>query len=91
MFYALEKFRHAVRLRPDFDRGCYNLGTVLYTYACAVQAELANQLKGVLQGMKGRGVDGAGGKAEGGPVAGPGGAGGGERHGLSVGAVQAMG
>ncbi len=35
-----------VRLRPDFDRGCYNLGTVLYTYACAVQAELTNQLKG---------------------------------------------
>lgn len=44
--YALEKFRHAVRLRPDFDRGCYNMGTVLYSYACAVQAELAAQLKG---------------------------------------------
>ncbi|PNW78669.1 hypothetical protein CHLRE_09g387550v5 [Chlamydomonas reinhardtii] len=43
--YALEKFRHAVRLRPDFDRGCYNMGTVLYSYACAVQAELAAQLK----------------------------------------------
>ncbi|KAG2453019.1 hypothetical protein HYH02_002354 [Chlamydomonas schloesseri] len=43
--YALEKFRHAVRLRPDFDRGCYNMGTVLYSYACAVQAELATQLK----------------------------------------------
>ncbi|GLC41926.1 hypothetical protein PLESTF_000101200 [Pleodorina starrii] len=43
--YALEKFRHAIRLRPDFDRGCYNLGTVLYTYACAVQAELAAELK----------------------------------------------
>ncbi|EFJ43333.1 hypothetical protein VOLCADRAFT_121444 [Volvox carteri f. nagariensis] len=47
--YALEKFRHAIRLRHDFDRGCYNLGTVLYTYACAVQAELAAELKGRTQ------------------------------------------
>ncbi|KAG2490140.1 hypothetical protein HYH03_011445 [Edaphochlamys debaryana] len=43
--FALEKFRHALRLRPDFDRGVYNLGTVLYTYACAVQADLTAQLK----------------------------------------------
>ncbi len=30
---ALEKFRAAIRTRPDFDRGCYNMGTVYYTYA----------------------------------------------------------
>ncbi len=49
--FALEKFRHAVRLRPDFDRGCYNLGTVLYTYACALQADLTAQLKGGSSGF----------------------------------------
>ncbi|KXZ54112.1 hypothetical protein GPECTOR_5g214 [Gonium pectorale] len=43
--YALEKFRHAVRLRPDFERGAYNLGTVLYAHAATLQADLASQLK----------------------------------------------
>eukprot|EP00878_Enallax_costatus_P020836 GHUV01022040.1.p1 GENE.GHUV01022040.1~~GHUV01022040.1.p1 ORF type:complete len:347 (+),score=111.87 GHUV01022040.1:674-1714(+) len=34
---AMEKFRLALRSRPDFDRGCYNLGTVFYTFAMALQ------------------------------------------------------
>lgn len=38
--------RHAVRLRPDFDRGCYNLGTVCYAYACTLQGEVAMLAKG---------------------------------------------
>lgn len=37
--HAMAKFRLAIRARPDFDRGCYNLGTVFYTFACAVQSE----------------------------------------------------
>ncbi|MEW5309228.1 MAG: hypothetical protein WDW38_001130 [Sanguina aurantia] len=45
--FAVEKFRHAIRLRPNFDRGCYNLGTVYYTHACALQAELVNQFRGL--------------------------------------------
>lgn len=36
---AMEKFRLALRSRPDFDRGCYNLGTVFYTFAMALQSE----------------------------------------------------
>ncbi|KAJ9531741.1 hypothetical protein QJQ45_021888 [Haematococcus lacustris] len=38
---AQAKFRHAVRMRPDFNRGCYNLGTVCYSAACTLQGELA--------------------------------------------------
>lgn len=37
--HAMSKFRLAIRGRPDFDRGCYNLGTVFYTFACAMQSE----------------------------------------------------
>ncbi|GBF89166.1 hypothetical protein Rsub_01883 [Raphidocelis subcapitata] len=37
--HAMDKFRLAIRARPDFDRGCYNLGTVFYTFACAMQSE----------------------------------------------------
>lgn len=44
--HAVGKFRQAIRSRPDFDRGCYNLGTVFYTHACALQTELAAQPKG---------------------------------------------
>jgi hypothetical protein len=36
---AMDKFRLALRSRPDFDRGCYNLGTVFYTFAMALQSE----------------------------------------------------
>ena len=34
-------------MRPDFDRGCYNLGTVCYSYACTLQSELASQYRGI--------------------------------------------
>ncbi|KAF8072959.1 HLB1 [Scenedesmus sp. PABB004] len=34
---AMDKFRLALRGRPDFDRGTYNLGTVFYTFAMALQ------------------------------------------------------
>lgn len=44
--HALHKFRLAVRCAPDFDRGCYNLGTVFYTYACTLQTEMAAHVKG---------------------------------------------
>lgn len=43
---AMEKFRLALRSRPDFDRGCYNLGTVFYTFAMALQSN-AGQLRGI--------------------------------------------
>ncbi|WIA29190.1 hypothetical protein OEZ86_011701 [Tetradesmus obliquus] len=36
---AMDKFRLALRSRPDFDRGCYNLGTVFYTFALALQGD----------------------------------------------------
>eukprot|EP00882_Tetradesmus_deserticola_P029949 GHRQ01033586.1.p1 GENE.GHRQ01033586.1~~GHRQ01033586.1.p1 ORF type:complete len:292 (+),score=102.29 GHRQ01033586.1:299-1174(+) len=36
---AMDKFRLALRSRPDFDRGCYNLGTVFYTFAMALQSD----------------------------------------------------
>lgn len=35
----MDKFRLALRSRPDFDRGCYNLGTVFYTFALALQGD----------------------------------------------------
>lgn len=38
---AIAKFRQAVRARPDYDSGCYNLGRSCYTYACTLQGELA--------------------------------------------------
>lgn len=46
--HAMNKFRLALRSRPDFDRGCYNLGTVFYTFACALQSE-PGQPKGELK------------------------------------------
>jgi hypothetical protein len=39
---AMDKFRLALRSRPDFDRGCYNLGTVFYTFAMALQSDTGN-------------------------------------------------
>lgn len=36
---AMEKFRAAIRQLPEFDRGCYNLGTVFYTFASAQTKE----------------------------------------------------
>lgn len=38
--HAVAKFRRAVRLRPDFERAVYNLGTVAYAQACTAQEEL---------------------------------------------------
>jgi len=31
--HSIAKFRRAIRLRPEFDRACYNLGTVVYAHA----------------------------------------------------------
>ena len=39
---SVAKFRRAVRLRPEFDRACYNLGTVYYAHACSLQIEHQN-------------------------------------------------
>ncbi|CAL8468113.1 g7652 [Coccomyxa elongata] len=45
---SVAKFRAAIRLRPEFDRACYNLGTVYYSHAFALQtaaqAVLSSQL-----------------------------------------------
>ena len=45
---SVAKFRAAIRLRPEFDRACYNLGTVYYSHAFALQtdaqAALSSQL-----------------------------------------------
>ena len=38
---SVAKFRRAIRLRPEFDRACYNLGTVYYAHACSLQNEVA--------------------------------------------------
>jgi hypothetical protein len=40
---AMDKFRLTLRSRPDFDRGCYNLGTVFYTFAMALQGDAGAQ------------------------------------------------
>lgn len=40
MAASIMKFRQAIRLRPEFDRACYNLGTVLYSYATELQSEV---------------------------------------------------
>lgn len=49
---SVAKFRAAIRLRPEFDRACYNLGTVYYSHAFALQtaaqAALSSQLTKVL-------------------------------------------
>lgn len=34
---AAAKFRRAIRQRPEFDRACYNLGTVYYALAESLQ------------------------------------------------------
>ena len=36
--HSIAKFRRAIRLRPEFDRACYNLGTVVYAHAGALAA-----------------------------------------------------
>ena len=36
---AVSKFRRAIRLRPDFDRACYNLGTVCYAHATSLNSD----------------------------------------------------
>ena len=46
--HSVAKFHRAVRLRPDFDRACYNLGTVLYAYACALQSDASQHLSSQL-------------------------------------------
>ena len=46
--HSVAKFRRAMRQRPEFDRACYNLGTVFYAHACqlqhASQQRLSSQL-----------------------------------------------
>ncbi|CAD7705277.1 unnamed protein product [Ostreobium quekettii] len=37
---AIDKFRRSLRLQPDFDHGCYNLGTVFYTHASTLRTQL---------------------------------------------------
>lgn len=41
---SVSKFRRAIRLRPEFDRACYNLGTVYYAHACSLQNEVQSAL-----------------------------------------------
>ena len=36
--HSIAKFRRAIRLRPEFDRACYNLGTVVYAHAGTLAA-----------------------------------------------------
>ena len=42
---AVSKFRRAIRLRPDFDRACYNLGTVCYAHASALKVEDVDEVR----------------------------------------------
>eukprot|EP00887_Chlorella_sp_A99_P008101 scaffold12.g8101.t1 len=44
--HAVAKFRRAVRLRPDFERAVYNLGTVAYAQACTQQEDLLSSGSG---------------------------------------------
>ncbi len=52
---SVQKFRNAIRLRPEFDRACYNLGTVYYSHAHTLSsssaAQLSSQLTKVRSGM----------------------------------------
>ncbi|KAL4436939.1 hypothetical protein ABPG75_004078 [Micractinium tetrahymenae] len=67
--HSLSKFRRALRLRPDFDRAVYNLGTVLYSHACSLQeALLASQEAAEAAGTAGTARRG-GGSAPGTPLA----------------------
>ena len=43
---AIDKFRRSIRLRPDFDHGCYNLGTVFYTHASTIRNQLRRSQAG---------------------------------------------
>lgn len=45
---AVAKFRRAIRLRPEFDRACYNLGTVYYAYATSLQMDAAARMSAQL-------------------------------------------
>ena len=45
---SAEKFRRAMALRPDFDRACYNLGTVVYAHACQMQSSMQQHLSSAL-------------------------------------------
>lgn len=42
--HSIFRFRQAIRLRPDFDRACYNLGTVFYAFACSQQSSVTQRL-----------------------------------------------
>ena len=42
--HSILRFRQAIRLRPDFDRACYNLGTVFYAFACSQQSSVTQRL-----------------------------------------------
>lgn len=46
--HSIAKFRRALRQRPEFDRACYNLGTVFYSHACALQAAASQALSSFL-------------------------------------------
>lgn len=39
---AVSKFRRALRVNPEFDRACYNLGTVLFNHAAMLQNDAHN-------------------------------------------------
>ena len=43
---ATARFRRAIRLRPEFDRACYNLGTVFYSHAVVLQNEAEGSASG---------------------------------------------
>ena len=45
---SVQKFRRAIRLRPEFDRACYNLGTVYYSHAHTLSSSAAAQLSSQL-------------------------------------------
>ncbi len=48
MGQSVQKFRTAIRLRPEFDRACYNLGTVYYSHAHTLSSSAAAQLSSQL-------------------------------------------
>lgn len=48
MSQSVQKFRKAIRLRPEFDRACYNLGTVYYSHAHTLSSSAAAQLSSQL-------------------------------------------
>eukprot|EP00210_Caulerpa_lentillifera_P000187 g182.t1 len=41
--HAIDKFRRAIRLRLDFDHGCYNMGTIFYTHAINLKEAEASE------------------------------------------------